>query len=202
MLAANKIACAVLCGGESRRFDGGNKLLADCGGMALLARTVLAVKAQASPVILVSNAAEHYKQFGLPIIPDQPRANLGPLAAINAALLWAKANEFDRILICAGDTPALPENWAEQLARTPAKYIGIPRADKRLHPACGLWPVSAAPKIGNFLRADGRSLHGFLDEAPHSSIDFTSGQETGLPPFFNINRDEDLKIAARAFLAL
>jgi len=128
---------AVLAGGQSSRF-GSDKALAALGGQTLLARAVAALEAQCDAVIVVGRGDMH----------DRPRAGMGPLGGINAALHHAASNDYAEVLTCGVDCGGLGPDARAELAPAPA-YV----ADQ---PVIGLWPASAAPALDAFLATDAK----------------------------------------------
>lgn len=136
---------AVLAGGQSSRF-GSDKALAALGGQTLLSRAVASLEAQCDGVIVVGRGD----------VGDRPRAGMGPLGGINAALHHAAANDYTEVLTCGVDCGGLAPEALTELAPAPA-YA----ADQ---PVIGLWPASAAPALDAFLAADAKhSMRAFAE---------------------------------------
>ena len=161
---------AVLAGGQSSRF-GSDKALAPLGGRTLLARAIVALEAQCADVIVVGRGD----------FADRPRAGMGPLGGINAALHHAATHGYAEVLTCGVDCGGLGPDARDELAPAPA-YV----ADQ---PVIGLWPASAAPALNAFLATD----------AKHSMRAFAA--MIGARPVIlsartaNINTREDLALA-------
>lgn len=161
---------AVLAGGQSSRF-GSDKALAALGGQTLLARAVASLEAQCDSVIVVGRGN----------LADRPRAGMGPLGGINAALHHAASHHYAQVLTCGVDCGGLAPDTASQLAPAPA-YV----ADQ---PVIGLWPVSAAPALDAFLAADAKhSMRAFAEMIGARAV--TLAAKTA-----NINTREDLVAA-------
>lgn len=142
---------AVLAGGQSRRF-GSDKALAMLGGRSLLSRAVAALEGQCDAVVVVGR--EH---AGVPCLADRPRAGMGPLAGIAAALHHALGHGYDTVLTASVDSHGLEADTAGQLAPAPA-YCDS-------QPVIGLWPASAAPALDALLARDTRhSLRAFAEQ--------------------------------------
>jgi molybdopterin-guanine dinucleotide biosynthesis protein A len=136
---------AVLAGGQSSRF-GSDKALAALGGQTLLARAVTSLEAQCDSVIVVGRGD----------LADRPRAGMGPLGGINAALHHAVSQGYTEVLTCGVDCGGLDSETRTQLVPAPA-YV----ADQ---PVIGLWPASAAPALDAFLAADAKhSMRAFAE---------------------------------------
>lgn len=142
---------AVLAGGQSSRF-GSDKALAELGGHTLLALAVDALSGMCEKVIVVGR-----ETAPAPTVPDWPRAGMGPLAGIAAALHAAADEGFDAVLTCGVDSAHLPDDLLDQLGAAPACL-----ADQ---PVIGLWPVSASATLDAILEAEGRHSLRQLAEA-------------------------------------
>ena len=132
----------VLAGGRSTRF-GSDKALAEIGGQSLLARAVDALSGWCERVVVVGREVAP-----APTLPDWPRAGMGPLGGIAAALRLAHDDGFDAVLTCGVDSLGLPDDLPARLSPAPAFLDG--------QPVVGLWPVSAAGAIEAILLAEGR----------------------------------------------
>lgn len=161
---------AVLAGGQSSRF-GSDKALAALGGRTLLERAVAALEAQCDGVIVVGRGD----------MPDRPRAGMGPLGGINAALHHAASHGYSDVLTCGVDCGGLGAGVRAELSPAPA-YV----ADQ---PVIGLWPASAAPTLDAFLATDAKhSMRAFA--AMIGARPITLAAKTA-----NINTREDLASA-------
>lgn len=167
----------VLAGGKSSRF-GSDKALAEIDGHSLLALAVDRLSGWCEQVVIVGREAGP-----APCLPDWPRAGMGPLGGIAAALRLAQDEGYDAVLSCGVDSPGLPDNLPELLAPAPS-YL-------RVQPVVGLWPVSAAAAIEAILTSDGRhSMRQFAEAIGARAV------EIDLPPA-NINTPEDLAALQR-----
>ena len=165
---------AVLAGGQSSRF-GSDKALAALGGQTLLARAVAALEAQCDAVIVVGRGDVH----------DRPRAGMGPLGGINAALHHAASHGYTDVLTCGVDCAGLSAQTRADLGPAPA-YV----ADQ---PVIGLWPTSAAAALDAFLASDAKhSMRAFADMIGAKSVKLSASPA-------NINTREDL-VAAQEHL--
>ena len=133
---------AVLAGGLSTRF-GSDKALAELDGHTLIARAVDALSGWCEYVVVVGR-----ELAPAPTLPDWPRAGMGPLAGIAAALHLARDEGYEAVLTCGVDSAVLPEGLPDLLAPAPA-YL----ADQ---PVIGLWPASALEAIEAILTSEGR----------------------------------------------
>lgn len=133
---------AVLAGGQSSRF-GSDKALARLYGQTLIAHAVDQLSAWCDHVIVVGR-----EEAPAPTIPDWPRAGMGPLGGIAAALRFAGEAGYDEVLTAGVDCPDLPFDLLQLLAPVPAYAAS--------QPVIGRWPASAAPEVEAILRGAGK----------------------------------------------
>lgn len=161
---------AVLAGGASRRF-GSDKALAMLDGRPLIDHVIDALAPQCTALVVVGRCHGEW-----PALPDRPIGSEGPLAGLNASLLYAAAHGFDAVLSAPCDAPDLPGDLLQLLAPGPAVL-----AD---HPVIGLWPVGLAPLLDEWLASGERAVRGFANHVGARPI-------TG-PILRNINHPQDL----------
>ncbi len=133
---------AVLAGGKSSRF-GSDKALAELHGRTLIARAVETLEGFCDHVIVVGRASAPAQT-----IPDWPRADMGPLGGIAAALRLAQDEDYDSVLTCGVDSVALPEDLLAILSPAPA-YL-------ENQPVIGHWNADAASIVEHVLQSEGR----------------------------------------------
>jgi molybdopterin-guanine dinucleotide biosynthesis protein A len=132
----------VLAGGNSTRF-GSDKALAELGGHTLLNRAFDTLTGFCELVVIAGRA-----QGPGHCIPDWPRAGMGPLAGIAAALHLARDEGYDSVLSCGVDSIGLPDNLLELLSPGPA-YV-------ESQPVVGHWPAGTVDAIEALLLSEGR----------------------------------------------
>jgi molybdopterin-guanine dinucleotide biosynthesis protein A len=135
-----RVLGVVLAGGQSRRF-GSDKALAQLGGYRLLDRAVATLARQCAAVVVAGR-----KDAPGPVLADWPRAHMGPLGGLAAALNHAAEHGFDAVLSVPVDAFALPADLLGELSPAPA-YAGDA-------PVIGLWPVGARQALADFLIQD------------------------------------------------
>ena len=133
---------AVLAGGQSTRF-GSDKAQAELHGATLLERAVAQLASQCDDVVVVGR-----ESAPVATIADWPRAGMGPLGGIAAALRHAGDEDFASVLTCGVDSVPLPEDLLDHLGDPPA-YVAS-------QPVIGHWPSSEASEVEAILRGDGR----------------------------------------------
>jgi molybdenum cofactor guanylyltransferase len=167
-----RILGAILAGGQARRF-GSDKAQALFEGTRLIDRVATALGAQCDSVVVCGRDEE-----GFTCLADWPEPGLGPLGGLAAALRQAGAGGFTHVLSAGVDVPDLPETIAADLAGDGAAIV-------ESQPVVGLWPVSTAPLLEDFLVGGGRSLYRFADHLGARRAELAA-------PLMNVNRREDL----------
>ena len=162
----------VLAGGQSTRF-GSDKALAEYGGQTLLARAFDTLTGYCELVVIAGrNRGPGH------VIPDWPRAGMGPLAGIAAGLHLARDESYDGVLTLGVDSVRVPDNLLELLSPAP-RYL----ADQ---PVVGHWHAGTVDAIETILLGEGK--HSMLAFA--EAVGATAVQGTGRSA--NINTPADL----------
>ncbi|SHL69376.1 molybdenum cofactor guanylyltransferase MobA [Roseibium suaedae] len=201
----DELLTLILAGGQSRRMGGGDKTLLPLGGKPMLSHILERLEGQSARTILNANGnPERFSGFGLPIIPDSIAGFGGPLAGILTGMLHARQffPQVRSIVSVAADTPFFPRDLiARMKAAVPRDkpVIALATSSDRLHPVFGLWPVELADDLAFWLASgqNGKVL-AWVDRHDSIEIDFGPDPLTGLDPFFNANRPEDLETARQA----
>jgi molybdopterin-guanine dinucleotide biosynthesis protein A len=137
-----RVLGVVLAGGASRRF-GSDKALAELGGRTLLDRAVTTLSRQCDAVVVAGRT-------DMPgALADLPRAGMGPLGGLNAALHHGAGRGFDAVLSIPVDAFDVPVDLIGELAPAPAFAVDVP--------VIGLWPTSLFDALDAFLAED--TLH-------------------------------------------
>ena len=167
-----RILGAILAGGQSRRF-GSDKAHALFKGEPLISHVFRHLRAQTEGTVVVGRM-----DLGHISIPDNPIGGHGPLAGLNAALIYARDDGFDAVLSAGVDVPNLPEDLVETLSGEGAAIV-------RSQPVVGLWPVGVAEELARYLDEGGRALYGFAERIGARQVAFD-------PPLMNVNEPGDL----------
>ncbi|MCL9998465.1 MAG: molybdenum cofactor guanylyltransferase [Erythrobacter sp.] len=188
------IAVCILAGGSSRRF-GNHKAFAELDGKPLLVHVIDRIRSQTNgPLLINANGAHCFRSFGLPIVPDGEWAGAGPLSGIHAALNWALSAGYGHMATLAVDQPFLPRSYLGTLLQAGAP--AITRCGGRLHPVNALWTASQTTALCRYLETGRRDVHGWGQECRANLAEFEA--EIGaIDPFFNVNTQADLAIAAQ-----
>jgi molybdenum cofactor guanylyltransferase len=178
----------ILAGGSARRMGGGDKPMADIGGQPILARIIAAVS-PADIAISANGNPARFAPFGVPVLPDGPFAEQGPLAGVLAGLEWAAERGAATLLTIPGDTPFIPRGLAAALAPAPS----CAASGGRVHHLVALWPLGCRFALRTALAAPGpRDVRRFADKIGMRHVNFPI---IGYDPFMNVNTMEDLAVA-------
>ena len=125
-----------MAGGRSSRF-GSDKAEALLDGKPLIEHAVTAVRPHVDTIILVGRKVAGW-------LPDRPRPGLGPLGGICAALRYAEAHHYDRVLTIGCDMPRAPAELIEMLITQAPAYCSDA-------PVLACWPASTAAALDTYL---------------------------------------------------
>jgi len=196
----------ILAGGKSRRMGGGDKTLKNLGGVSLLERVISLAKPQVDQLVVNANGdTTRFSQFGITVINDVIDGFPGPLAGVLTGMEWVQKNKPNCKWIAsfACDAPFAPPDLVKRFLHNVFKgnsTMACAVSGGREHPVFGLWPVSLA---GNLRRA-------IVEEKIHK-VDFWTDRfslarvewkTVPIDPFFNVNREQDLKQAEKVLLEI
>ncbi len=170
---------AILAGGVGRRF-GSDKALAPLAGQPLIAHVAARLAPQAESLVVCGR-----DWASLPRLDDRPRAGLGPLGGLCAALAHAEALGLDAVLTAPVDAPTLPRDIGALLGkgRAPAVLAG--------QPLIGLWPSALATPLLRY-------LEGAADLSVQRWVTAAGARRVRGPILPNINTPDDLAVLAAA----
>jgi len=200
-----RVLGCVLAGGQSRRMGGGDKSLLDVGGRTMLDMVVEKLAPQVPEIILNANGdPARFTHTGLEVTADPIGDYAGPLAGVLAGLSFAQERRPDitHVVSVAGDTPFFPASLVQKLCSavpSGAPVIALASSSDKLHPVFGLWPVALHDDLKAWLETgqSGKVL-AFVDRHDSVEVSFDTDPATGLDPFFNANRPEDLETVRTA----
>lgn len=163
---------AVLAGGLSSRL-GSDKALAEIQGRTLISLAVDTLSGWCEHVVVTGR-----ETAPAPTLPDWPRAGMGPLGGLAAALHHALDEGYEAVLSCGVDAGPLPNDLPLLLGRAPACLA--------MQPVIGLWPASAAPQLETLLESTERhSMRRFAEMIGARLVEIDT-------PIANINTPDDL----------
>jgi molybdopterin-guanine dinucleotide biosynthesis protein A len=150
---------AVIAGGRSTRF-GSDKAEALLGGMPLIEHAAAAIRSHVQTIVLVGRDREGWSSLS-----DRPRAGLGPLGGIAAALHHAARHGYPKVLTIGCDMPAVPASLLAALIDRAPAYC-------REAPILGCWPASLARMLETYAAQDAkRSIRGWAERVQAMAIE-------------------------------
>lgn len=194
------VPIVILAGGEGQRMGGVDKCLLPLAEETLLTRLLKILQSQSNTVLLNANGdSARFASYGLPVIPDQSCAGLGPLGGLVATMQYLQKQQAlaqnQWLLSVAGDCPFLPDNLLAVLTSHGSgnnSEVIYAHSNGRDHFVIALWSLSLLAPIENFLASGERSVGKFIHSRPYSVVNFP---DQGRDPFFNINTREQLALA-------
>ena len=194
----------ILAGGQSRRMGGSDKSLMQLAGKPLIAHVRDRLAPQVARTVVNANGdATRFAFLDLPVQSDTIPGHAGPLAGILAGMRWAEreAPDLRFVATIATDTPFLPADLVTRLAEATQlaeNSIAIANSNANRHPVVGLWPVSLAGELHDFLLAgESGKVMRYVARHPIVDVEFSCPGADGveLDPFFNVNTPGDLELA-------
>ncbi len=196
MSDGNDIVGVLLAGGLSRRMGGGDKNLLTLDGQPILKRSIDRVKPQVQTLILNANGdAARFSDFQLPVIADVIAGYAGPLAGILTGLEWASVHRptCRWVATFPTDAPFLPLVLVKRLSDAidaEGTDMACAKSKGRTHPPIALWPVRLKDDLRQaMIDEDMRKIDLWTARYKVSHVVF---EDTGIDPFFNINKPENL----------
>jgi molybdopterin-guanine dinucleotide biosynthesis protein A len=197
-----RILGVVTAGGASTRY-GSPKALAVIGGARVVDRAAAALRAalDTPDVVAIINDDALAREVGLPHRPDVLR-DVGPLAGVHAALLWAGELGCDGILIAGCDMPLLePGLLRELVSRADDVDAVVPESEGRrgMEPLCAVYGTRCIPAIEEAAAAGDTRMIGFLERVRTKVVPLDVVRTFGDPArlFLNVNTPEDAAAAER-----
>jgi len=206
--SSEDIPVVLLAGGRSSRM-GANKAFALLAGESLIARIASKIGQRQLKPIALNADADWPDAIGMRLIPDRIPGKIGPLAGVLTALQDAllRYPEISHIATIPIDSPFFPSDLVQRLADVlhGPDEIAIAASLGQDHPVFGLWPVSAAADLEQWIASDEkRRVRDFLARHKVWRVKFPAIETAigPLDPFFNINTPADLAEAETWLTAL
>ena len=202
-MSEHNILGAILAGGQSKRM-GKDKLFLEINNKKLIEYTINKVKKYLTDLIIVTNTDnEFFLKNNLTTVKDCIEGQLGPLVGILTAMKWAKENssKYSWIATFPCDTPFFPEiiikNFIQE-SKKKESLILCASSHGRKHNIFGLWSLELYDKLKNDLvNKKIRKVQDWTEKNKIKNLEF---KFKDYDPFFNINTEEDLKIAKQLSL--
>jgi molybdenum cofactor cytidylyltransferase len=147
--APAKVGAILLAAGRSSRFGDGHKLLAPWLGLPLVAHAVDAIRAAGlpPPIVVLGHAADAVKAAlkQRPAVFVEAADWADGMGRSIAAGIAAVPADWDAVLVCLGDMPAVEAALIRSLAGTPGEVLVPVWEGKRGHPV--RWPRAAFARL-------------------------------------------------------
>ena len=192
MLDKNQITGLILAGGRGTRMGNVDKGLQMLGDEPMVLRVIGRLAPQVGMLMINANRnQERYREFGVPVWPDELDEYPGPLAGFQAGLRHCQT---PYLLTAPCDSPFLPVNLVERLASALeeqgadlAVAVTGEGESRQPHPVFCLLKSSLLPHLNEFLRSGKRRI-----DAWYASLKFVEVQFEDEAAFRNINTMEEL----------
>ncbi len=136
-------------------MGGTEKSLLRVGGKAQISWVSDCLTSQVESLALNANGDPFRFSFlKLPVLADVVEGFVGPLAGVLTGMRWAASlDQTTHIITAAADTPFIPRDLVNKLKASidDDEHIAMASSNGRIHPVFGLWPISLADALENFL---------------------------------------------------
>jgi len=196
VVICEEISGVILAGGLARRMGGIEKALVEFQGETLLSHVIKRVQPQVKTLYLnVNKKLEQYQEFNLPILKDEKKGFLGPLAGILTAF---NKIETHYLLVVPCDAPFVSLNLTEKLFKE-MQYqnaLGAVVHDgERLQPTFLLLHKQLRNDLEIYLNNGQRSIELWLERYLIAKVDFSSQ----LDDFISFNTFEEINLNATKY---
>ena len=183
----------ILAGGRGTRMGSVDKGLQLFHGQPMVQHVMARLTPQVGAVLINANQnLERYREFDVPVWPDQIADYAGPLAGIHAGLSHCVT---DYLLSVPCDAPLLPENLAQKLtdalqANDAELAMVVTGEEKNPHsqPVFCLMKKSVLPGLIAYLQQGGRKVETWAALQKYIVVHFEDAAA-----FTNINTKEQLQ---------
>ncbi|XOV81984.1 MAG: molybdenum cofactor guanylyltransferase [bacterium] len=180
----------VLCGGAGRRMQGEDKPLLRWQDQPMVQHVIASVPAAMPKLISANRNTEIYRQWA-PVVTDNEVMDVnekfpGPLVGILGGLSVCKT---PWLLVCPGDTPALPRNWCNLLlaGKEPAADGAVVHDGERQQHLHLLLDCRLRASLQRFLAEGGYQVFRWLELLKLSTIRINNPEA-----FRNINSPDEM----------
>ena len=195
----NNILAVVLAGGKSQRF-GRDKSQVKLGDKMLIDYILNEIKDIYKDILIVTNEPIKFLDLDNISLTSDIQKGLGPLGGIFSAMRWVKDNKKDYKWISTFpiDTPFFKREHLNRFYKEiemDKSNLFFMKSKNTRHNIFGLWSLELFEKLEYALDKGDRKVELWANEIGVKTIDFE--HENNKDPFFNINSEEDLKIAKK-----
>ncbi|MEE9334023.1 MAG: molybdenum cofactor guanylyltransferase MobA [Granulosicoccaceae bacterium] len=186
------VGVVILAGGLARRMEGQDKGLVVLGDKPMVQWTLDIVKQFTADIVINANRNhDAYQLHGIPVISDQHKGHLGPLAGLYAAM---QSLDNDYIIMCPCDSPfvqiALLNKLKDGLTRAATEdsaEIVVAHDGDRLQPVFAMVSGALADSLDNFLLSGERKIDKWYGMHKMLAVDCSDCAAS----FRNINTEEE-----------
>ena len=193
----NNILAVVLAGGKSKRF-GRDKSQVKLGDKILIDYILSEIIDLYKDILIVANEPIRFLNSNKISVTEDVKKGLGPLGGVFTAMKWARDNkkEYEWISTFPIDTPFFKKDHLNKFYKEISlgkSNLFFMKSKNTRHNIFGLWSLELFEKLEYALDKGDRKVELWANKIGVKTIDFE--HENNKDPFFNINSEEDLKIA-------
>ena len=192
----NNILGVVLAGGKSQRF-GQDKSQVKLQDKLLINYILNEIESEFVETLIIANESINFMQSKKISITKDFKGGLGPLGGVLTAMKWIKEKnkKYKWISTFPTDTPFFTKKelnfFFENININESKLFFIKSKNTR-HNIFGLWSLDLMERLEYDLLKGDRKVEVWADSVGVSVVNIEYKEPD---PFFNINTEEDLKIA-------
>ena len=185
----NTFTAIILSGGRATRKNGVDKGLVFLQDKPLIAQVILRLKPQVDEILINANREiARYEALGYPVLKDENKDFIGPLAGFSLGLQHAK---HDYVLTVPCDSPLFPLDLAARLLNRMLESrmdIAVASSDGNTHPVFCLMKKSVLPSLLAYIESGERKVSAWQKSQQYLEVNFSDCSDA----FVNLNTFEDL----------
>jgi molybdopterin-guanine dinucleotide biosynthesis protein A len=186
----DNISAVILAGGASSRLGGWTKARIRVGGKMIISRMLEVIKPVFEEIILVTNTAEEFREFGdLKMTYDEYKG-AGPLGGIHAAI---KVSEKTACFVFAGDMPLIDRDLIlreTEFYLMHEKEIVVPLTGKFIEPLHSIYRNTIIHDLEAYL--SDRNIKAVREFIRNRNIAYFIPGESDIKAFINVNLPADI----------
>ncbi|HHQ4599305.1 TPA: molybdenum cofactor guanylyltransferase MobA [Aeromonas veronii] len=181
------VSAVILAGGRATRMGGEDKGWVELAGRPLIVHVLERLHPQVDEILINANRSHDRYQALAPVISDDNRDYLGPLAGMQAGLAAAR---HDWVLFVPCDGPALPPDLMSRFraALTPDTELVVAHDGDWLQPVVALLHTSLLPSLSAALAGGERKIDIWF--ARHNMVVVSFADQPDA--FINLNSPDEL----------
>ncbi|PPA30853.1 molybdenum cofactor guanylyltransferase MobA [Aeromonas jandaei] len=181
------VSAVILAGGRATRMGGEDKGWVELAGRPLIAHVLERLRPQVDEILINANRSHDRYQALAPVISDDNRDYLGPLAGMQVGLAAAR---HDWVLFVPCDGPALPPDLMSRFraALTPTTGLVVAHDGDWLQPVVALLHTSLLPSLSAALAEGERKIDIWFARHNMAVVSFADQPDA----FINLNSPDEL----------